>query len=165
MRDKTKQSLYNTWANMIQRCTNANRPDYKNYGGRGISVCARWRASFKDFAEDVGERPPGLSMDRIDNNGNYEPGNVRWATRSQQTLNSRFDIQKAVDAAAKKHADRTHCRRGHLFIPENTYKNPSGALTCRVCRAAWDRYLYHDKKIPMEELLYPIGKPGRKPKG
>ena len=162
MRDKTKQSLYNTWANIIQRCTNQNRPDYKNYGGRGISVCERWRTSFKAFAQDMGERPPFRSIDRINNDGNYEPSNCRWATKSQQALNTRRDMMKAVMALNEKRRARTHCKNGHEFTPENTYRYKN-TRTCKICRAAWDRFLYYDKKRPIEEFLYPIGKPGRKP--
>lgn len=74
---------------MRQRCNRPNHPAYKNYGGRGISVCPEW-SSFQTFLEDVGERPgPEFSLDRIDNDGDYEPGNVRWATRSTQALNRR----------------------------------------------------------------------------
>lgn len=164
MRDKTKQSLYNTWANMIQRCTNPNSKDWKNYGGRGIYVCDKWRNSFKEFEKDVGPRPPGLTLDRFpDNDGPYAPDNFRWATRREQALNSRLDYMTAVKAHADKKRAQTHCKNGHEFTPENTYVYKE-MRTCRVCRAAWDRFLYHEKKIPIEQLMYPIGKPGRKPK-
>jgi hypothetical protein len=73
---------------MRRRCENPGNKQYKDYGGRGIMVCERWHR-FENFLADVGERPAGLSLDRIDNDGNYEPGNVRWSTRSEQSLNKR----------------------------------------------------------------------------
>jgi hypothetical protein len=80
---------YNTWAGMHSRCENPKEAGYKNYGGRGITVCERWR-SFENFYADVGDRPsPKHSIDRINNDGNYEPGNVRWATRTEQNRNRR----------------------------------------------------------------------------
>lgn len=80
---------YRSWAHMIQRCTNPNQTGYKNYGGRGIKVCKRWLHSFKNFYKDMGVRPKGCSIDRINNEGNYTPANCRWATKSQQNLNKR----------------------------------------------------------------------------
>ncbi len=75
---------YYTWQNMIQRCTNPTNPRFYCYGARGITVCSRW-FSFENFIADVGGRPSAyFSIDRIDNNGNYEPDNVRWATSEQQ---------------------------------------------------------------------------------
>jgi hypothetical protein len=81
--------LYNTWKSMKGRCNNKNGSDYKYYGGRGISVCERWRDSFTNFIVDMGERPKGYSIERINNDGNYEPGNCKWASKSEQGYNKR----------------------------------------------------------------------------
>ncbi len=81
---------YRAWVAMIQRCHNPKMPNFKDYGGRGIVVCDEWRGSFTAFYEHIGPKPSSdLSIDRIENNGNYEPGNVRWATRLQQNNNTR----------------------------------------------------------------------------
>lgn len=87
---------YQPWASMIQRCRNKNVPRFSNWGGRGISVCERWMNSFEAFLEDMGPRPSMKHrLDRIDNNGNYEPGNVRWATQSEQMRNTRRNVMIA----------------------------------------------------------------------
>lgn len=74
---------------MKQRCCNPNHPRFKDWGGRGIKVCDRWRDSFEAFLADMGRRPPGTTLDRKDNDGNYEPGNCRWATSEEQSMNKR----------------------------------------------------------------------------
>jgi hypothetical protein len=81
---------YWAWANMKQRCHNPRHPNFFRYGACGVRVCERWRRSFTAFLADVGPRPgPGYTLDRIDNLGNYEPGNVRWATWTVQNGNRR----------------------------------------------------------------------------
>lgn len=85
----TNSLAYHSYKSMVYRCYDERSPSYKNYGARGISVCDRWRSSFKNFYEDMGDRPVGTTLDRIDHEGNYEPSNCRWLNKSLQQHNKR----------------------------------------------------------------------------
>ncbi len=139
-----KRKLYQVWASMRQRCENPNDRSFHNYGGRGIKVCSRW-ADFPNFLADMGECPEGLTLDRKDNGGNYEPGNCRWATRQDQQRNrrtthivnvgdERLYLRQAEDrlglspgligkrmhkkkCSAQEAADYYHHRRGEVMPP------------------------------------------------
>jgi hypothetical protein len=92
-----RRPLYMVWASMKSRCQRKNNLDYHYYGGRGIKVCERWQ-KYENFAEDMSPRPsPKHTLDRIDNDGNYEPGNCRWATPKEQHRNTRRNIFFVVD--------------------------------------------------------------------
>ena len=84
-----KHPYYRVWTGMKDRCYNSNSLQYSDYGGRGITVCDRW-SDFTLFVEDMGERPKGYTLDRIDNDGNYEPSNCRWTSRAIQQRNRRY---------------------------------------------------------------------------
>lgn len=124
---------YTSWDTMTQRCTNPNNIAYKWYGGRGITICERWR-KFANFLIDMGDRPEGTTLDRIDSNGNYEPSNCRWATRDVQHAN-----QRHVGFTSKD-----YCPRGHINDKINSY----GAKTCSICHAeAQRRYVARKRGV------------------
>lgn len=123
---------FRIWSVMIQRCHKVYSKVFEYYGGRGIGVCDRWRygedgkSGFECFIADIGYRPdPSLWIDRINNDGNYEPGNVRWATPSEQARNQR---------KRRTRPNATHCQRGHPLSLETAYLQ-EGRLRCKVCHA------------------------------
>lgn len=91
---------YNTWVNITQRCSNPNVPSWKHYGGRGITVCERWQ-DFANFLADMGERPEGLSIERIDNDAGYSPENCVWADQKAQTRNKRDTVFVMIDGVRR----------------------------------------------------------------
>jgi hypothetical protein len=90
-RTAKRSPTYNSWAHMIQRCTNEKSANYRYYGGRGISICDSW-FDFRRFLKDMGERPTHTSIDRINTDGNYEPSNCQWSTQSEQLFNRRKGV-------------------------------------------------------------------------
>lgn len=111
---------YRIWAEVKTRCYNAKRPMYKHYGGRGIAMCDRWRNSYEAFFEDMGRRPSDKhSIDRIDNDGNYEPGNCRWVLVAVQAANKRNNRHITIDSETKHLAE--WCR--HFGISTRTFHN------------------------------------------
>ena len=102
------RSEYNIWLGVRARCMNPKSARYADYGGRGIRVCERW-GNFENFVEDMGERPKGYSLDRIDNDGDYCPGNCRWATRKQQANNTRAN--KVLQYAGQAMTEAEWARR------------------------------------------------------
>lgn len=145
-----KHGLYNShkaeyrcWQNMIQRCHNPSNSAYHLYGARGIFVCDRWRDSVENFIADMGERPDGMSLDRINNNGSYSPHNCRWATTKMQNRNHRGCVfieylgkrQTIIEWSEETGIDhRTiHSRYKKGFLPEQIF-NP-------------DKFIQHQPKI------------------
>jgi hypothetical protein len=133
-----KAPEYDVWSGMLQRCTNPRDDAYANYGGRGITVCDRWRNDFAAFLEDMGPRPsPQHSIDRRDNDGNYEPGNCRWATRMEQASNRRNSLRIPVGAetlTAAQWEARAGLKPGTVshrlingWLPVDAVSTPNGA--------------------------------------
>ncbi len=103
-----KSPTWYSWASMLDRCTNPNAANWNRYGGRGIKIVDAWQ-DFAVFLADVGERPEGKTLDRIDNNGNYEPGNCRWATVQENNQNRKYSTACKNGCTCKRHHGRVFC--------------------------------------------------------
>lgn len=114
---------YNCWRSMRQRCNDPKNRAYKHYGGRGIRVCERW-SEYINFLADMGRCPEGMTLDRIEVNGNYELGNCRWADDKTQSANRRNVISARNSIV---------CKRGHLWTMANTAYNSLGSRQCKTC--------------------------------
>jgi len=124
-------STYYIWAEMIQRCFTPTHKRFNDYGGRGITVCNRWR-DFQNFLSDMGEKPESKSLDRMDNNGNYEPGNCRWATKDEQINNTRQNVYIDI---------------GEIRITMKQFSRAYGIPYARF------RYLYRTRKMSIDQIL------------
>jgi hypothetical protein len=115
---KSRTPEHKVWDDMKARCLNPNATGYADYGGRGIKVCDRWLNSFEAFLHDMGQRPTGTSLDRIDVNGDYEPGNCRWVSWKEQQRNKRSTklvTVNGVTASLAEHCERTGMRYGTVL--------------------------------------------------
>lgn len=141
------KATYQCYQDMKSRCLNPNSQQYKNYGARGISVCARWLESYQNFLDDMGQKPDGLTIDRKDNDGNYEPGNCAWATKKEQRLNQRTCVYLEFDGL--RLTQREWAQR--LGMPEQT-------LYGRIKRRGWS--VERSLTTPVDSVFSLHGKNG-----
>jgi hypothetical protein len=117
-RRQSESPTYKSWMSMRGRCYRPEAHGYRHYGGKGISVCERWRNSFANFLADLGPRPNGCTIDRIDNTGNYTPSNCRWSTKSQQSRNrscARRVIYRGKERLLADLADESGHTRARIY--------------------------------------------------
>jgi hypothetical protein len=144
---KARTPAHNSWIAMRRRCLDSNNPNYPHYGGRGITICGRW-SKFENFLADMGERPAGKTLDRIDNTGNYEPSNCRWATTAEQLRNQQKTLK--LEWLGETLCLSEWARRHHLN---------ASAVRDRYHRGDRPPYLFRPPQDPRLNL-----KPGRKPR-
>jgi hypothetical protein len=135
-----RSKTYESWQMMKYRCHTPSSHDYPNYGGLGISVCSRWRESFSSFLDDMGTRPEGMTLDRIDVRGDYELSNCRWADRKTQANNRKPPKQRHSKLGYRGVVEYTPGKFGfRLYAPGRSvygFKNPEDAATAYNFAAA-----------------------------
>lgn len=153
----SRTQLYNAWTCMRARCENPKNSNFRYYGGRGVRVCERW-LKFENFLADMGERPKGCTLDRIDGNGDYEPGNCRWATPTEQANNMRSNRNVTVDGETftiaqwakrtglNKHLISERLRSG--WSPSEAVSTPPQTVPSRNARGQ----LVNDARIALKLL-------------
>lgn len=122
-----KTKTYKIWSGMIDRCYNKNHKYYKDYGGRGIWVYERWRGSYQNFLDDMGDVPEGKTLERVNNNSGYNPDNCKWASRKEQLNNRRNNIVLLYNGQSRTKAQW-----------EDVLNFPKGLLTKRINELGWD---------------------------
>ena len=131
-------STYNSWANMKNRCLSLSHDAFKDYGGRGVKICSRWKSSFNAFLEDMGERPNGHTLDRVNNNGNYEAKNCKWSTREEQANNTRSNVvitEHNVSLTIAQWAKVLEVPRGRIYGRLNLgWSNHDALLMAKVAQ-------------------------------
>lgn len=132
---------YKIWAGMKSRCLNERSKNFNGYGSRGITICKRW-LTFENFLADMGQRPSQFhSIERVNNDGNYEPGNCVWATRDVQANNRR------------RRKERNVCSHGHPLTGDNLYITPNGKRRCKECYRTYLRMWFRKRSSSKDQML------------
>lgn len=151
---KSDMPEWRTWRSMKNRCLNPNSSDFSNYGGRGIKVCERWLHSFENFYKDMGSRPKGLIIERINNDGNYTPENCKWATYKEQNNNRRYEkldgmrfgnLTVICEGQRSKRNFRTwicRCDCGNFSNPLSMSLKSGNTQTCGCSHRSWIKEIF-----------------------